>query len=82
MQYPEIEEIRGIIGDADGDANITIMDTTTVQKYLAKIITEIDFEYKLCDCDNEGSVNITDATYIQFYLAHIDRPLSLVGQKK
>lgn len=82
VQYPEIEEIKGIIGDADGDENITIMDTTTVQKYLAKIITESDFEYKLCDCDNEGSVNITDATYIQFYLAHIDRPLSLVGQKK
>ncbi len=82
VQYPDIEKITGIIGDADGDSQITIMDATTIQKYLAKIITQNDLYFNLCDCDNGGEVNISDATYIQFYLAHIFKELSHVGEKK
>lgn len=80
VTYPEIEEIKGIIGDADGDSKVTIVDTTTIQKYLAKIITQSKFEYALADCDKDGLVTISDATLIQRYLAHIEDKNSFVGK--
>ncbi|MBQ8057861.1 MAG: hypothetical protein IJ275_05965 [Ruminococcus sp.] len=78
--YPEIEEIKGIIGDSDGDTRVTIVDATTIQKYLAKIITQNEFEYALADCDKDGLVTISDATLIQRYLAHIEDDNSFVGK--
>lgn len=80
VKYPEIEEIKGIIGDADRDSKITVMDATLIQKYLAKIIKEDELDIKLCDCDKDSIINVADATYIQRYIAHINDEKSFVGQ--
>ncbi len=82
VSYPEIEEIKGLIGDSDGDSVINVVDVTMLQMYIARILTEDDFRFDLCDCDKDGFVKITDATLIQMYLAHIDIDFSFVGMNK
>ncbi len=59
-----------IYGDSDGNGNVNIMDTTTIQQYLANIISEEGIYLDLADCDANVDVNIMDATTIQLYLAH------------
>ena len=58
-------------GDADGDGEITIMDTTAVQRYLASEITLCGDVLKSADADKDGDVTIMDATKIQLYVAKI-----------
>ena len=64
-----------LIGDADMDENITIMDVTEIQKTLAKIEVEVFFE-KAADVDKQG-LSISDATFIQQYLAKIGNPYNI-----
>lgn len=80
VAYPKLEEIKGVVGDADGDSKVTVMDATVIQKYLACIISKDDFCYDLSDCDKDSLVNVTDATYIQRYIAHIYDDNSFVGK--
>lgn len=62
------------VGDPDNDYQITIMDATRIQRYLAGFhrpdqwYTDALYE-ALCDADGDGSVTILDATNIQRYLA-------------
>ncbi|MBQ8539302.1 MAG: starch-binding protein [Ruminococcus sp.] len=58
-----------IYGDADGNTDVNIMDATTIQQYLANIITKEQIFTKMADCDDNSDVNIMDATRIQLYLA-------------
>ena len=58
-----------IYGDADGNTDVNIMDTTTIQQYLANIINDEQIYTKMADCDGNTDVNIMDATRIQLYLA-------------
>ncbi len=78
--YPKLEEIKGVVGDSDGDSRVTVMDATIIQKYLAHIITKDDFCYDLADCDKDNLVNISDATYIQRYIAYINDDNSFIGK--
>lgn len=65
------------VGDADGDYNITILDATKIQRYLAGFrrdnsgYTAELFE-AICDADGSGGVTILDATTIQRYLAGME----------
>ena len=59
-----------IYGDADGNGDVNIMDTTTIQQYLANLITDEIICTDLANCDDNTDVNIMDATRIQLYLAH------------
>ena len=68
--YYEISDDLVIIGDADGDGHVTIMDATEIQRRLAEIPTP-SFDEKAADVDGDG-VNILDATKIQRYLAGFD----------
>lgn len=67
-----------ITGDADGNGDITIMDATDIQRYLANQIDEPDIYLDMADSDRSDMVDIMDATYIQCYLAHTDE-YSFVG---
>lgn len=58
-----------MIGDSDCDGDITIMDATLIQRYLAQDISDDKFHEDMSDCDKDSSINITDATYVQMYLA-------------
>lgn len=58
-----------IIGDSNSSGDITIVDATNIQCYLAQIISDDDINKELSDCDNGSDIDIMDATYIQMYLA-------------
>ncbi|MBQ3265835.1 MAG: dockerin type I repeat-containing protein, partial [Ruminococcus sp.] len=62
-----------MLGDADGDREITILDATTIQRYLASIITEEYIDLTAGDVTKDG-IDITDATFIQRYLASMETP--------
>lgn len=59
-----------ITGDTDGSGDITIMDATDIQRYLANQIDGSDIYLEMADCDRSEMVDIMDATYIQCHLAH------------
>ena len=68
-----------LLGDADGDGFVTILDATCIQRRLADLPVE-SFVETAADVDGDG-LSIIDATLIQRYLAgfenihHIDEPL-------
>jgi surface antigen len=59
-----------ILGDADGDGTVSIVDATTIQRRLASLTTAA-FVKAAADADEDGSVTIVDATAIQRHLAHL-----------
>ena len=67
------------IGDADRDYDLTIMDVTRIQRYLAGFYHadpgfDAELYDTLCDADGNGKVTILDATCLQRYL--VDLPCS------
>ena len=61
-----------IIGDVNGDGNISIMDATTIQRYIAKLIEEDELYKELTDCDKNSVIDVVDATLIRRYIAKLD----------
>ena len=59
-----------ILGDADGDGKVTILDATTIQRHLASLPTTAYHETQ-GDADEDGKVTILDATAIQRHLASL-----------
>ena len=59
-----------LCGDADGDGEVTILDVTAIQRWLAGLPT--DFNGAAADVDGDGDVTILDATYIQRWLVAFD----------
>lgn len=69
-----------VLGDADGDGEVTIMDATVVQKVLVFLIDDTDGSIAhRADIDGNG-LEITDATRIQRYLAGLPNPYG-IGEK-
>ena len=60
-----------VYGDVDLDSNVTIMDATTIQQALAKIITLEKEQEKCALVTGNDDVSIMDATLIQQYIAKI-----------
>lgn len=58
-----------IIGDVNGDGSITVLDATTLQKYISGLVTLSDEQLALADTNGDGSVTVLDATAIQKYIA-------------
>ena len=67
---------KTLLGDADGDGEVSIFDITLIQRYLAGVADEIDAA--AADVDGDGEVSIFDATAIQRWLAGIpvDYPIN------
>lgn len=59
-----------ILGDADGDGKVTILDVTAIQRKLASVPVE-NFSETAADADQDGKVTVLDATYIQKWLASV-----------
>ncbi|MBQ3417814.1 MAG: type I pullulanase [Ruminococcus sp.] len=72
----------GVIGDADLDGKVTVLDATAIQRDLASIkkLTAAQLEYAI-PCDSDEKLSILDATYIQSYLASVKRDHSRVGER-
>lgn len=59
-----------ILGDADGDEVVTILDATAIQRHLASLPTKAYHE-ESADADEDKSITILDATAIQRHLASL-----------
>lgn len=64
-----------VMGDVDGDGEITIIDVTLIQRRIADIITFDEKAEQLADYDGDNEVTILDCTRIQRVLAELDPPL-------
>lgn len=62
-----------IIGDANGNGLVCILDSTAIQRYLASLST-LTFIRKAADADGDGMITILDANAIQRYLAQLSCP--------
>lgn len=60
----------GLLGDADGDGNITVLDATCIQKQLAGLKPP-SFTEALSDADGDGTLSVLDATSLQKWLASL-----------
>ena len=59
-----------ILGDADGDEDVSSVDVTLIQRYCADFVLNIPEETLLHgDVDDSGDLDILDVTLIQRYLA-------------
>ena len=58
-----------LIGDADQNGTINIVDATEVQKHIVEMIMLSGNGYKAADANGDGDVNIKDVTAIQYYAA-------------
>ena len=67
------------IGDADGDGSITTVDTTMMQRVLAKFVMEdnTDLIKERSDVTGDGRLDLMDVTCVQRYLAHSDIPYAV-----
>ena len=59
-----------LIGDADCDGGVTILDATAIQRHLVNLPND-EFIEVCADADAEGGITILDATAIQRYLASL-----------
>ena len=59
-----------ILGDANKDGYVDVLDATTIQKYLAYLVSEDDIDLEAADVTGQG-VDILSATTIQKYLAYL-----------
>ena len=72
VYYTGEATVTKLIGDADGDGEITIYDVTRIQRVLASLETDADIVATARDRGRTGSeaLSIFDATNIQRYVAH------------
>ena len=70
------ESIEVLLGDADGDGKVSVLDATTIQKTLATIKVPY-FNDKAANVDGDTAISVLDATNIQKWLAHIDIPYAI-----
>ena len=66
-----------LLGDADGDGEVTILDATRIQRWLTDLITDDEIDLTAADADEDGEVSILDATAVQRWLAGLstDHPI-------
>ena len=59
---------RVLLGDVDGNGEITIFDATLIQMLIADIVSKDEANIEAADVNLDGEVNINDVTAIQMYL--------------
>ncbi len=61
-----------LIGDLNGDGQVTIFDATFIQRAIAKMDILTEEQIKVADVDGDGEIKIFDATKIQRIVAKLD----------
>ena len=59
-----------LLGDADQDGEVSVMDATTIQRYKAEKIVLEAIALLAADTDKDGEVSVMDATRIQRFKAN------------
>lgn len=77
--YDKEKAGKTLVGDADKNGRVTILDATAIQRRLASLPTD-SFDTKAADADRNGSVSILDATAVQRWLASIKDDPCYVGE--
>ena len=54
-----------ILGDANGDHSMDIVDATYIQRYLVSMVSKYDIVETAADVDGDGDVTVIDTTRIQ-----------------
>lgn len=62
------ESVPLILGDADLNGDVTILDATHIQRFLVNYVALSDDAMKAADANENGDVEIMDATEIQRFL--------------
>ena len=63
---------NGLIGDADLNGIVTIVDATMIQRYDASMTDFTDEQIAMADVDKDGNATILDVTLLQRYLSGFD----------
>ncbi len=66
-----------LLGDADDDGEVTILDATWIQRALVDLGLPASFNEAAADVDGDGEMTILDATYIQRYLVDVETPYAI-----
>lgn len=65
------QAVEYIIGDADLNGELSVLDATRIQLYCAKAFTMDDTAEYVSDVDEDGAVSINDVTRLQMILAKL-----------
>lgn len=60
-----------LLGDADMDREVTVIDVTCIQRRLAGVPLSVAINEAVCDINGNGVIEISDATFIQRYVGSI-----------
>ena len=63
-----------ILGDANMDGTVNVIDATWIQRHNTQLITLSDQAIELSDVDKDGSITIMDVTAIQRYASNMEAP--------
>lgn len=63
--------VYGFLGDSDGDGDVSIIDCTAIQLYLADLGSLTSNGMMVSDVDRDGDVSVMDATEIQLWKAYL-----------
>lgn len=66
---PDVPTPTGVLGDADNDGQLSVMDATLIQRWAALLVPDSQINLSLSDYDKDGKVSVMDATTIQQKLA-------------
>ena len=69
---PQPGDPEFILGDADGDGEVTSIDVALIQRFDAMMKVTGNFNEQAADVDGDGEATILDATFIQRYLAEMN----------
>ena len=69
-----------LVGDADMSGDVTILDATAIQRYLASYLTLKGNALASADADGDGNVTVLDATAIQRWLVKLPVSNNLLGK--
>ena len=80
-EYYGLSPYTYVVGDADGNGEVEIIDVTLIQRYLANIPTTLD-DRAVIRCAVTGEeLGVIDATVIQRFLSEMNPPYPIGEQK-
>lgn len=75
LQFAATEKQGYILGDADGDGEVTVIDATYVQRFATKVKVPIKEETLMNgDVDFDDDLTVVDATFIQRFSTRVKTP--------